>query len=174
MAPVSFTSPDDNGAATAQAARTETLQSRHDGVAARAETDRARIRPRASLRSWKRGLATVAVVAAVLLVGVVAQRMTTSPSARVVRSVRLTFTGQVAWPAIEADWFPALATDGGRVYFTQMTENGLTLAQSSVGGGEVVPIRTPLNQPFLLNVSPDGSRLLVRDLRMRNWKAPSG
>ncbi len=75
MAPVSFTSPDANGAATTQPARTETLQSRHDGVAARAETERAPIRPRASLRSWKRGLATMAVVAAVLLAGVVVQRM---------------------------------------------------------------------------------------------------
>jgi dipeptidyl aminopeptidase/acylaminoacyl peptidase len=105
----------------------------------------------------------VAVVAAVLLVGVVVQQTMTSPAARVVRSVRLTFTGQAAFPSLEADWFPALATEGGRVYFTRMTENGLTLVQSSVGGGEVVPIRTPLNQPFLVNVSPDGSRLLVRE-----------
>jgi DNA-binding winged helix-turn-helix (wHTH) protein len=49
MAPVSFTSADDSGAATAQAARTETSQSRHDGFAVRAETDRARVRPRALL-----------------------------------------------------------------------------------------------------------------------------
>ena len=123
IAPVSFTSPDDNAAATAQAPETETLQSRHDGVAARAETDRARVRPRVPLRSWKRGLATVAVVAAVVLVGIVGQRMRASPSARIVRSVQLTFTGQVAWPDIEAAVFPALATDGGRVYFSQMTEN---------------------------------------------------
>ena len=70
--------------------------------AARTEADRAGIGPRALLRSWKRGLAMVAVVAAVLLVGVVAQRMTESRAARVVRSVRLTFTGQVAFPALEA------------------------------------------------------------------------
>ena len=120
----------------------------------------------------------VAVVAAVLLVGVVAQRTLTSPAARVVRSVRLTFTGQAAFPSLEADWFPALATEGGRVYFTRMTENRLTLAQSSVGGGEVVPIRTPLNEPFLVNVSPDGSRLLVREwvnaqLEGPLWVVPS-
>ena len=121
MAPVSFTGPEDRGAAAAQAGRTETLQSTDDGDVARAETDRAGVRPRASLRSWKRGLAMVAVVAAVLLAGVVAQRMTTSPAAKVVRSVRLTFTGQVAFPSLEADFFPALATDGGRVYFTQST-----------------------------------------------------
>ena len=162
MAPVSFTGPEDRGAAAAQAGRTETLQSRDDGYAARAETDRAGVRPRASLRSWKRGLAMVAVVAAVLLAGVVAQRMMTSPPAKVVRSVRLTFTGQVAFPSLEAAFFPALATDGGRVYFTLNTLT-LTLAQSSVGGGEAVTIRTPFKHAFLLNVSPDGSRLLVRD-----------
>ena len=32
-----------------------------------------------------------------------------------------------------------------------------------MGGGEVVTIRTPFNHALLLNVSPDGSRLLVRD-----------
>ena len=162
MAPVSFTGPEDRGAAAAQAGRTETLQSRDDGYVARAETGRAGVRPRASLRSWKRGLAMVAVVAAVLLAGVVAQRIMTSPPAKVVRSVRLTFTGQVAFPSLEAAFFPALATDGGRVYFTLNTLT-LTLAQSSVGGGEAITIRTPFKHAFLLNVSPDGSRLLVRD-----------
>ena len=164
IAPVSFTSPNGNAAATALAPETATLQSRpDDGVAARAETDRARVRPRVLLRSWKRGLGTVAVVAAVVLVGIVVQRMAAPPSARVVRSVQLTFTGLVNWPSIEAEFFPALATDGGRVYFTQMTGNRFTLAQSSIGGGEAVTIRTPFNHALLLHVSPDGSRLLVRE-----------
>ena len=174
MAPVSFMSPEANGTAIAQAARTETLQSTHDGVAARAETERAPIRPRGSLRSWKLGLATMAVVAAVLLAGVVAQRMATPPSARVVRSVQLTFTGQVAGPTLVTDELPALATDGGRVYFTQLTGNAnrYALAQSSVGGREVVTIRTPFNQALLLNVSPDGSRLLVRDYERTQREGP--
>jgi DNA-binding winged helix-turn-helix (wHTH) protein/Tol biopolymer transport system component len=164
MAPVTFTSPDANSTATAQPARTEALQSRHLGVAARGEAERAPTSPRAWLRSWKRALATMAVLAAVLLAGVVVQRMATPPSARVVRSVQLTFTGHVRWPATDIAFFPGLGTDGGRVYFTQMTGNRrLTLAQSSVGGGEVVTIRTPFKDALLLNVSPDGSRLLVRD-----------
>ncbi len=164
MVPVSFTGADDSGAATPQADRTETLQSKHDDLAVRAETDRARIRPRALLRSWNRALATMAVVAAVLLVGVVAQRMAAPPSARVVRSVQLTFTGRVAWPDIEAAIFPGLATDGGRVYFTHIVGGSrLTLAQASIGGGEVVTIPTPFNHALLLHVSPDGSHLLVRD-----------
>ena len=160
IATVSFTSPDYNGAPTTQAAITDTPQSSRQGIAARAETERAPITSRASLRSWKPGVTTVAVVAAVLLAGVIIQRMATPPSARVVRSVRLTFTGRAAFPAIEAAFFPALATDGGRIYFTL---NTLTLAQSSVGGGDVVTLRTPFKQAYLLNVSPDGSRLLIRD-----------
>ena len=165
IAPVAFTSPNHNAAASAQTSETSTLQSRPDGVAARAETDRARVRPRVPLRSWTRAVATMAVVAAVLLAGIVAHRMSTPPVVRVVSSTRLTFTGQVASPALEGAFFPAFATDGGRVYFSQMTENATrsALAQSSVGGGEVITIRTPFKSPMLLNISPDGSRLLVRD-----------
>ena len=88
----------------------------------------------------------VAVVAAVLLAGVVAQRMTTSPPAKVVRSVQLTFTGQVAFPSLEAAFFPALATDGGRVYFTLNTLTrirfvtaGGTLEFATKGGPDAAP-----------------------------------
>ena len=66
----------------------------------------------------------MAVVATVLLVGFVAQWMAASPSARIVRSVQLTFAGQVFVPSAETDFFPALVTDGARVYFTQVIGNG--------------------------------------------------
>ena len=58
MAPVSFTSPDDNGAAIAQALEPRRCSRGTTASLRRAETDRARVRPRARLRSWKRGLAT--------------------------------------------------------------------------------------------------------------------
>ena len=72
--------------------------------------------------------------------------------------------GAGSTPEIESDWFPALVTDGARVYFTQVIEERYTLAQTSVGGGEVVAIPTPFKKALLLNGSPDGSRLLVRDM----------
>ena len=51
--------------------------------------------------------------------------------------------------------------------------NRYSLAQSSVGGGgEVVTIRTPFNQAVLLNVSVDGSRLLVRDYERTEREGP--
>ena len=143
-------------------------------VATGVEAPRARASPRTPLGSLKRGLATLAVLAAVLLVIFIGQRMTAAPSGRVVRSVQLTFTGQVAWPGFESDSYPALATDGSRVYFSQFVRNHYTLAQSSVGGGEVVTIRTPFTHTLLFNVSPDGSRLLVRDYDLHSRKAPSG
>ncbi len=164
IAPVSFGSTSQDGAASAPEAAIDAAQPLGERlVATDVEADRARVRPRTPLRSSKKRLAAIAVVAAVLLLAVVGPRMTASPSARVVRSVQLTFTGQIASPALETDTYPALATDGVRVYFTQVVGNRYTLAQSSVGGGEVATIRTPFNHALLLNVSPDGSRLLVRD-----------
>lgn len=164
IARVSFTSADDNSAVTAQAAHIEMLPSRHDAVAAHAEAKPTLVGPGTRRRSWTRGLAIAAVVVAVLLMGAVVQRMIARPSARVVRSIQLTFTGQVASPALrELEFFPVLATDGGRIYFTETIGNRHTLAQASVSGGETVTIPTPFSNALLLNVSPDGSRLLVRE-----------
>lgn len=90
--------------------------------------------------------------------------MTASPSPKIVRSVQLTFTGRVATAGLETEFFPAIATHGGRVYFTQILDGTrFVLGQGSLGGGEVVSIPAPLKQAYLVNVSPDGSRLLVRE-----------
>jgi hypothetical protein len=131
------------------------------------------VRSRALLGSWTRALATAGIVAAILLAGIVAQRMVATPIPRIIRSVQLTFTGQVAAPGIETDLFPALVTDGERVYFTQIIDaTRFTLAQASIGGREVVTIPTPLNQALLVNVSSDGSRLLVRDFEYGRLEDP--
>ncbi len=150
--------------APARASDVESVQSQADRLIAPADAaDRARVRDRTPPRSWKRRLGPMGAVAAVLLVGVAAHWMGASPAPRIVRSVQLTFSGQVAIPEVQTDWFPALVTDGARVYFTQAIGERHTPAQTSVEGGEVVPIRTPFKKAQLLNVSPDGSRLLIRD-----------
>jgi serine/threonine protein kinase/Tol biopolymer transport system component len=51
-----------------------------------------------------------------------------------------------------------IGTDGARLY---LGEAGLGAAQVSVSGGTVAPIATHLPGMRLVNVSPDGSRLLV-------------
>jgi Tol biopolymer transport system component len=141
----------------------------------RSELDRwQRTRTRWSLPASKRALGTIALLTAVFLVAVVAQRMLVSPSARVVRSVQLTFSGVAAAPGFETDHFPAIASDGARVYFNERTENGTrhTLVQGSVGGGQVVTIPTPFRSALLLHVSPDGSRLLVREFDHAQVEGP--
>ena len=165
VAPISLNERHQGVSAPPRGIEGESVHPQSDRLIAPADgADRARVRDRTPPRSWKRGLGTMAVVAAVLLVGFVAQWMAASPSPRIVRSVQLTFTGQVATPGIEKEWFPALVTDGARVYFTQVIGERHTPAQTSVTGGEVVAIQTPFKNALLLNVSPDGSRLLVREL----------
>lgn len=51
-------------------------------------------------------------------------------------------------------------TDGSRLYFT-IKDATQPIAQVAISGGEIVPIPTTLPGPFLQDVSPDGSSLLV-------------
>jgi len=55
-------------------------------------------------------------------------------------------------------------TDGTRVYFTEFdpsTGKGFAKQGSFKGGGEATPIATTLDNVFVLDISPDGSELLV-------------
>ncbi|MBZ5657636.1 MAG: winged helix-turn-helix domain-containing protein [Acidobacteriia bacterium] len=55
----------------------------------------------------------------------------------------------------------AIATDGLRIYFSELVDGHWTVAAVSTSGGQVVPIPTPLKDAVLLNISPDRSELLV-------------
>ena len=52
-----------------------------------------------------------------------------------------------------------VGTDGNRLYLNQMEPQ--TLSQVPVAGGQIAPISVPVNLPFLEDISPDGSTLLV-------------
>ena len=55
-----------------------------------------------------------------------------------------------------------MATDGSRVYFTESLPGaGSLILQAAVKGGEAIPISVPLKQPSLLDISKDGTELLV-------------
>jgi Tol biopolymer transport system component/DNA-binding winged helix-turn-helix (wHTH) protein len=77
----------------------------------------------------------------------------------------ITDTGRV-YPGLPLqESFGQFATDGSRIFFSQI-DNGLTLlAQASVGDGEtsVLPFPVPGAAPMLENISPDGTRLLMRN-----------
>jgi Tol biopolymer transport system component len=67
---------------------------------------------------------------------------------------------------ITHDNFPKYlaGTDGLRLYIDEFTSAGNSVGQVSVSGGEVAHVAVPAPTMELLDVSPDGSRLLVKDV----------
>jgi len=113
--------------------------------------------PAASVRSrsWIPG--TVAIVSLlVLALAVVWLRFPTAPP-RVASSSRLTHDGR---PKAVGG---TIVTDGARLYFSEFAADHGVLAQVSAGGGEVVLISTPLHNPWVEDIAPDHTELLVRD-----------
>jgi len=82
-------------------------------------------------------------------------------------------------PAMES--FPATATDGVRI-FASVIENGrASLSQVSIASGDAVPVAIPseIAAPSLGDLSPDGSRLLLRNhltpvSEQPLWVVPAG
>ncbi|WP_348263917.1 TIR domain-containing protein [Telmatobacter sp. DSM 110680] len=54
-----------------------------------------------------------------------------------------------------------VGTDGTRLYFNRYADPQ-PLAQASVSGGKIEPIPVTLPDPWMLDISPDGSTLLIR------------
>jgi serine/threonine protein kinase len=57
-----------------------------------------------------------------------------------------------------------VGTDGSRLYFNVGTSTSIAVAQVSSTGSETADIAVPSAGSLLLNVSPDGAKLLVADL----------
>jgi DNA-binding winged helix-turn-helix (wHTH) protein/Tol biopolymer transport system component len=73
---------------------------------------------------------------------------------KVVRFIKLTNDGQKK--------IGPLVSDGVRIYFNEWLPDGrIVVAETSVKGGEVVPLSVPLNAPFVQDLSKDGTELLV-------------
>src|SRR5437870_1218493 len=112
---------------------------------------------RRGIVQWIVGAAAIAITTIALALFV----STPVSAPRIVHTIQLTSDGQTKLPLI---FFPPfLATDGLRVYFTEVRSYHATLVAVSVSSGETIPIRTPFNNVVLLNISPDGSDLLVSD-----------
>jgi serine/threonine protein kinase len=56
-----------------------------------------------------------------------------------------------------------LATDGSRLYITELAGGRNHLVQASTSGGETSPVPNPFSNIVLLDISPDHSQLLVAD-----------
>jgi len=64
---------------------------------------------------------------------------------------------------ITSDGLPklTLVTDGNRLYFTENPPTRLAIAQVAVSGGETAPVDVPIDNPTVVDVSPETSELLL-------------
>lgn len=93
--------------------------------------------------------------------GTVSQPSQTRPT----RITQVTFSGRVTPGDPLFESFPATATDGARIYFPQIENGQSVLAEALIADGETstIPLPEELAAPSLGDLSPDGSRLLLRN-----------
>lgn len=99
------------------------------------------------------GLVLVAVLAVAALVYLLLARQNQGGVLRVVTYTQITHDGREKYLG---------GTDGSRLYFTLNIPVQHPVSQVSISGGESAPIPVNLPAPDLLDVSPDGSTMLVR------------
>jgi Tol biopolymer transport system component/DNA-binding winged helix-turn-helix (wHTH) protein len=75
------------------------------------------------------------------------------PAPRVLRTVQLTNDHRSK--------FPIMVTDGFRIYLSEGTNTLPTPVTVSTSGGEVMPIPLPFKGSSILDISPDGTELLL-------------
>jgi Tol biopolymer transport system component/DNA-binding winged helix-turn-helix (wHTH) protein len=81
------------------------------------------------------------------------------------RIAQITYSGKVAPGDPLFESFPGTATDGSRIYFREIENGRAVLAQALIADGETSILSLPdeLAAPTLGDLSPDGSRLLLRN-----------
>jgi len=72
-------------------------------------------------------------------------------------------TGEIQLTADGTPKWGALATDGQRVYFTEILNGRETIATVPVSGGQAVPLKTPFAQAGMYGISPDRNDLLIAE-----------
>jgi DNA-binding winged helix-turn-helix (wHTH) protein/WD40 repeat protein len=112
-------------------------------------------RPKNRGRHLYSGLVVLGAV--IVIVGALAlwKMVPRTPGApKVLRFIQLTNDGQAK--------FGPMATDGSRIYFNEVLPGPRNLiVQVSTKGGEAVPLSVPLKQPRVLDLSREGTELLV-------------
>ena len=105
-------------------------------------------------RIWLPAVLSVALI----IVALVPWKMVFRPqrAPRVLSFTKLTNDGQPK--------FGPMVTDGSRIYFTELLPGPRNIvAQVSVKGGDTAPLVVPLKQPVVLDLSRDGTDLLLAD-----------
>ena len=77
-----------------------------------------------------------------------------SAPAKITRMSPLTFSGRIERQA-------GIQTDGSRLFFIERNGPDWTLMQTSINGGEIVPVQTPFPQAVFGDISPDRTEVLL-------------
>jgi eukaryotic-like serine/threonine-protein kinase len=119
--------------------------------------------PGEGTRRWPLAAGGTVIIAAALLAYLFTRPL---PPPRVLGSTQITNDGRgkFAAPAAPGIFPPAMVSDGLRLYFVEAAGNVSAIQQVSTAGGEssaLIPNSPDSPWPNLLNISPNGSELLV-------------
>jgi Tol biopolymer transport system component/predicted Ser/Thr protein kinase len=118
----------------------------------------------AAARPLRRSLVAATVALGLVALAVAAFYLRgTLPPPKIVGSTRLTSDGI---PKI------GLVTDGSRLYFTELSGDHFIVSHVSIAGGENAAIPTSLANPFVLDVAPDSSQILLAEFRFGQLDTP--
>jgi Tol biopolymer transport system component/DNA-binding winged helix-turn-helix (wHTH) protein len=86
-----------------------------------------------------------------------------TPSHRPFRVVQVTYSGHLLQNDPETESFSSLASDGTRLYFSDIDNGNPVLAVALAANGEISHFHLPteIGAPLIGSLSPDGSRLIV-------------
>ena len=81
------------------------------------------------------------------------------------RILQLTHSGRISPGAPAMESLPATATDGVRIFYSVIENGRASLSQVSIASGDATPLDIPseIAAPSLGDLSPDGSKLLLRN-----------
>lgn len=108
----------------------------------------------------------VAALVAALLTGLIVARIDRAHPVTVpLHLAQITHSGHFASTIVTTEDILAAATDGTHLYATTLDHGQARLAAVALTGGAVFPLDVPaeIASPAVSDISPDGSRLLVRD-----------
>ena len=119
-------------------------------------------------RRWSPAILTIAATITVILLSAAAISIWRSPALppRVLGFKQITDDGLQKLGE---------ATDGTRLYMTESSGTSIFISQVASGGGEIASLNVPLQNPTIMDVSRDGSELLVAQARMYEspfWSVP--